>query len=205
MTEFLIETQCLPPVPTFQFLRQKGNIRIEVHENYQKRSFRNRFHVAGPNGLESFTIPLRKGKNQGQDISNVKIAYDEDWVRQLSEMLQTNYGSAPFYHHYIDELMEIFNLEISNLLDLNMSLLEWAMKHLRWDYPIFKSSEYQSTLEVGIEDLRNRITPKSLKSREADVIYNQVYEERHGFIPNLSILDMIMCCGPESTSLIQSK
>ncbi|MFT4565424.1 MAG: hypothetical protein ACI9FN_000377, partial [Saprospiraceae bacterium] len=64
MTDFLIESQCLAPVPTYQILRHKDNAIIEVHENYQKRSFRNRFIVAGPNGIEGFTIPLMKGKNQ---------------------------------------------------------------------------------------------------------------------------------------------
>ena len=96
MSEPLIESQCLPPIPSLQRFFQKKTVWIEVHENYQKRSFRNRFQLAGPNGVERFSIPLAKGKNQGQQISQVQIAYDDDWIRTLSGMFQTNYGSARF-------------------------------------------------------------------------------------------------------------
>ncbi len=202
MTEFLIESQCLAPVPTYQILRHKDNAIIEVHENYQKRSFRNRFLVAGPNSIEGFTIPLVKGKNQRMKISSVQIAYDEDWMRDLSRMLQTNYGSAPFYQHYIDSLQSVFDRREQYLLDLNMNLLQWTLKVLRLNTTLQRSNEYQSTPSSEVLDLRNDITPKSLKERKTNVIYNQVYEERHGFIPNLSILDMIMCCGPETASLL---
>lgn len=203
MNEFLIESQCLPPVPTYQILRQNNAVRIEIHENYQKRSFRNRFYLAGPNGVNAFSIPLAKGKNQKQKISKVQVAYDEDWIRNLSGLLQTNYGSAPFFHHYIDGLMDVFKKEERYLLDLNMSLLSWTLKTLRMDASVLYTSEYSVNIEDPSTDMRNMITPKSLKSRASEVIYNQVYEERSGFIPNLSILDMIMCCGPESASLLQ--
>ena len=202
MNEFLIESQCLPPVPTYQILRQNDAVKIEIHENYQKRSFRNRFYLAGPNGVNAFTIPLAKGKNQKQKISKVQVAYDEDWIRNLSGLLQTNYGSAPFFHHYIDSLMDVFKKEEPYLLNLNMNLLNWTLKTLRIETPILTSLEYRVNTEEA-QDMRNTFTPKTLKSYEANVIYNQVYEERGGFIPNLSILDMIMCCGPESASILQ--
>lgn len=205
MSEPLIESQCLPPIPSLQRFFQKKTVWIEVHENYQKRSFRNRFQLAGPNGVERFSIPLAKGKNQGQQISQVQIAYDDDWIRTLSGMFQTNYGSAPFYEHYIQGLMSIFLKEEPLLLDLNMNLLTWVIKVIKVDISIKTTIVYEPNPLNDYQDLRNEITPKSLNSQESTLIYNQVYEEKHGFIPNLSILDMIMCCGPESASLLQSK
>ena len=101
--------------------------------------------------------------------------------------------------------MSIFLKEEPLLLDLNMNLLTWVIKVIKVDISIKTTIVYEPNPLNDYQDLRNEITPKSLNSQESTLIYNQVYEEKHGFIPNLSILDMIMCCGPESASLLQSK
>lgn len=199
MTHILIETQCLPPVPLFQLLRHIDVLRIEAYEHYQKRSFRNRIYLAGPQGLEIFTIPLKKGKHQAQDITNVAIAYDEDWIRRFTRLLQSNYGSAPYYHHYIDQIVQILHQQHQLLLYLNMSLLRWVLHTLQIPCQLQLSQNYNlGDRDPLLRDLRNTITPKAINPCDKTVNYNQVYEDRHGFIPNLSILDMIMCCGPES-------
>lgn len=202
----LTESQCCPPISFFQEIMHHDILIIERHENYQKRSYRNRFYLNSPQGKFLFSIPLAKGKNEQQKITNVSISYDEDWIQLLSKIMQTNYSSAPYYEFYIDEFMDIMNTKFELLIDLNYSLLRWILKVIGIDdLELRETNKYEAVISLPIFDYRNKNRPNQYFSSSKSVVqYGQVFEERNNFIPKLSIIDMIFCCGPETLSIIKN-
>jgi hypothetical protein len=201
----LVESQCCPPISLFQWIIEHDTILIEQHENYQKRSYRNRFYINGPQGKLLFSIPLCKGKNEQQNIKAVEISYQDSWDIQLSKIVQTNYGSAPYFDFYCDSLLSIFTARPKYLFDLNTQLLKWILKSTQLDKNIEFTRVYDPTPQGEIVDLRNKIRPnKDIVTSKKKVQYAQVHEEMNKFIEDLSILDMIFCCGPETVSIIKS-
>lgn len=195
----LIESQFCPPTSVILQMVTHGDVMIEAHEHYQKRSYRNRIHLAGPQGVSTFSIPLRKGKNAQTSIQDVLISYDDDWIRQLAGLLQTNYGSAPFYEYYIEDLLGIFKREYTLIFELNMALLQYFIQTLDLSISVSTSVEYDANPSTAL-DLRGS---SSLRDPDKSApYYRQVYEYAHGFLPDLSIIDMLFCCGPESKMVL---
>jgi hypothetical protein len=187
-----------PPIPWFKALWQASEAHLEQHEHYQKGSFRNRCQIATANGLQTLTVPLRKGKNQQQPIREVHIAYDEPWQIQHWRAIVTAYGSSPFFEHYAHLFEPFFKGKRHELLwDWNYDLLQVCLKILRANTPISLSDAYEA-LPVGFLDYRNTFHPNARLQYEVGhnpIKYPQVFEDRLGFLPNLSILDLIFCAG----------
>lgn len=174
---------------------------IEAQENYQKKSYRNKCRLIGPNGFCSFSIPLQKGKHNGTAIKKVKISYDEDWSGQFLKLLQSNYSKSPYYDFLIDNLQLILGQNHQYLFDLNMDLLDWIFKFLQFETEIKLTESYYTTAEESIEDLREHFKPGKDSDRSFKP-YAQVFLEKHGFIPHMSILDLLFCCGRESLNYL---
>ena len=212
----IIEVQYFPPIEYFKQLFQFPHVVIEAHENYQKGSYRNRCHIANSTGIQVLSVPLRKGKNAKQPIREVAIAYDMDWQKQHWQSLQTAYGSAPFWEHYAPQLEPFFLKRWDYLFDLNMAILETFLKILKLkntvtvsfstDYEMnFTAKEIIDTPSGARQervDLRNKILPN--KTNFQGEKYAQLFQERTGFLPNLSILDLIFCTGPQALTVIKS-
>ena len=201
----LIELQFLPPINYIAQFFHCDKVIIEQHENYSKRSYRNRCHIAGVNGLIRLSIPLEKGKNEQQPIREVKIAYHEPWQRQHWFSIQSAYGNAPYFEFYADSLEPIFKQKHRFLFDLNLDLLNWLDEQIQMPAILEFSSEYSVIPGIG-KDFRNKITPKApIRARlDPPTTYNQVFEDKHGFLPNLSILDLLFCTGPQSNLILEA-
>lgn len=177
------------------------HVYIEASEHYQKKSYRNKCRLLGPNGIRSFSIPLIKGKHNGTSIREVKISYDENWSSQLLKLCGSNYRKSPYYDFIIDELSLILKKNHEHLFDLNMELLHWIIRFLELDCEVQFTTEYHKQLGDDIFDMREYFKPgKPLNSPQT--AYPQVFIEKHGFVPNLSILDMLFCCGRESLNYL---
>ena len=200
----LVESQILPPSFVFvEAMRQKGFL-IEQNENYQKKSLRNRFYLASPTGIELSTIPVKKGKAQKKPISEVRISFEEDWVVKLGQRLKTSYGSAPYFLHYFDQLMELFETKFDFLVDLNAQLLQWIIRTMELQVQVEKTASYQEEHNPLNLDWRNKnLSFYHNYSSNDQMVYEQIFEYRHGFIHNLSIIDMLFNAGPESGLLIR--
>ena len=212
----IIEVQYFPPIEYFKQLFQFPHVVIEAHENYQKGSYRNRCHIANSTGIQVLSVPLRKGKNAKQPIREVAIAYDMDWQKQHWQSIRTAYGSAPFWEHYASQLEPLFFKKYDYLFDLNMAILETFLKILKLknsvnisfstDYEFNFNSEGIFVTASGARqegvDLRSKILPNKTSFQEEK--YAQLFQERIGFLPNLSILDLIFCTGPQAMTVIQS-
>ena len=198
----VIETQCLPPTSLFNVLTDTPILILEKHENYQKRSFRNRVYIAGPNGTELLTIPLSSGKNKQLEITKVCISYEEDWPRQWLRQIKNAYSNSPYYIYYIDAIKIILTRKYQYLWEFNHALLNWVIEVIDLEIKIAETSCYKRQTEDNVADFRNRFTPSTSFWQLPATIYNQVYEEKHGFLSNLSVLDMIMCTGPEAKNYL---
>lgn len=207
MTEprsILLELQYFPPVQYFSKLLSYPAVFIERHEHYAKGSYRNRCHIASAQGVQRLSIPLRKGKNQRLPIREVQIAYDEPWQSQHWHAIQSAYGNSPFFDFFADEMEPVFRRKYQFLFELNWDLLQLVARLLRLKSDIRQTESYHVELPDTL-DFREKIHPKKPAADELffPVKYSQVFEDRHGFLPNLSILDLLFCTGGEAAEVLR--
>jgi len=197
--KLLIDLHYLPSVTWFSLFRRYDSCYLEQSETYQKRSFRNRAHIAGANGKQVLSIPLAKGKNEGQLITEVRIAYRENWQQQHWQSIQSAYGKSPFFEYYEELFKEATFQEATYLVEYNLNWLGVVLKILKWKGIFRFTSDYEINPPEAFFDARSLIHPKKeLPSSITIKPYGQVFEEVHGFLPNLSILDLLCCTGPEA-------
>jgi hypothetical protein len=194
------ELHYLPCIAVFQHFLAAEIIYLEAHEHYQKRSYRNRAHIVGANGLQRLSIPLKKGKNQQQPIREVQLAQHESWSKQHWQSIISAYGNAPFFPYYADDLASVFNQTYDKLWDFNLDILQLLFRLLQWNTPLQYTDEYHRTYPAHVQDIRNQIRPATTTDLNPVHFptYPQVFTERHGFLANLSILDLLFCQGPQA-------
>lgn len=200
----VIELAYLPPVSWMSLWWNLPDLEIEACEHFQKGSYRNRCHIAGPNGVQRLSIPLYKGKHQQTPIREVRISYEIAWQRQHWRSIEAAYGNAPYFLHYADGLRPFYEKKQVYLFDFNLELLEWVLK--KWgNTRVLRLTE--SYLPAGMlrEDFRGRVDPQTPGSAPwfAPQPYSQVFQERFGFLPDLSALDLLFCCGKQGSSVLE--
>ncbi len=203
----LLELQYLPSIQYVTKLLQYPTVWIEQHENYSKGSYRNRCHLASAQGLLRLSIPLAGGKHQQQPIREVKIAYKEPWQSQHWTAIKSAYGKSPFFEYYADFFQPLFQKKYTYLWDWNWDLLQQILQVVAIDTNIQLTEQFDKKPKDGILDFRNSISPKPsrhvLDKSYKIAQYVQVFEEKHGFLPDLSILDLLFCSGPEAVVYLQ--
>ncbi len=196
-----------PPVSWLSVLWQAGEVTLEACENYQKGSLRNRCYLAGPNGVQRLSTPLETGKHQQKPVREVRIAYDEPWPRQHWRSIRTAYGNAPFFEHYADELRPFFEKRFDFLFDLNLEILHFLLRKFGWPGTLQFSTQYVAPGQLPAEGDFRRVFSGDLDSLPPwfqPVPYSQVFTERHGFVANLSALDLLFCCGKQAGEVLST-
>ena len=194
----LLELHCFPTAAYFHILSFSDLVLIESHENYNKRSFRNRIRLLSSQGIFHFSIPLKKGKNKQMPILKVEICYDESWQDRLWKTLKTQYNSAPFFDHYSSFLYEMVFYTCSTLYEYNWNILSQLIKLLAMDVRIASTVEFIKE-RSDIVDLRNII---KLKSNLSCPAYPQVFHHEKHLESDLSIIDLLVNLGPESKTYL---
>ncbi len=204
----LLELQYWPPVQYFTKFILYPQVQLEQREHYRKGSYRNRCCIASANGLLRLSVPLMKGKNEQQPIREVRIAGREDWQYQHWKSIRTAYNRSPFFEHYSDTIKPLFQKKYDLLFDLNQEILQTMLSILSIRAEPVLTKTYDAMPAEGIVDFRNGISPKvqyALADPHFDARpYPQVFEEKHGFFPNLSILDLLFCCGPQALAVLKN-
>ena len=166
-------------------------------------SFRNRCLIAGAQGIISLSVPLHEGRNQQLPMNEVLISETENWQARHFKSIQSAYNRSPFFEYYQDEFQMLYQKPFLNLAEWNLSCLKWLKEKLDWSAEIRmteKSIPYQAD---GFDEQRNHVLPKNY-SQWNPVKYRQVFEERTGFFPNLSILDLLFNTGKEACELLRN-
>lgn len=201
----LIETQYFPSISFYKALTNHDNLLIERCEHYHKLSYRNRCYIAGPNGSILLSVPLARGKNQRTVMKDVRISNADRWQALHWKTLVSAYRRSPWFEYYEDELGMLYEKPVSFLLDWNITCLEWANKIIGVHPPVTFTDEYLKSYEADshITDARDVIKPSEKEIAEDTVRYTQVFQDRVGFLPDLSILDLIFCEGKRSLELLK--
>jgi WbqC-like protein family len=203
----LLETQYCPPIQTFAAIAKADLLLIEQYENYQKGAYRNRCHIATANGPLALSIPLAKGKNQQTPIREVEMDLKTAWPQQHWKAINLAYRSAPFFDHYAPKLAPFWlENEETRLFDFNQKLLRQFVKLLKLETELGLSSDFRQNGDPGVLNLCHTILPKNNGTTELEptIKYGQVFEDRQGFLPDLSVLDLLFCCGPQAKLLMVS-
>jgi hypothetical protein len=199
----VFELQYFPPVSFFSTLFGETYFYLDIYEIYRKMSFRNRCLIAGAQGTISLSVPLEQGRNQQLPVNEVRISHTEKWQSRHFKSIRSAYNKSPFFDFYQDELELIYNRPFELLADWNICCLEWVKEKLSWQTEIRYTKSAVPFQTDGIRDLRSRVLPKNFMKWEP-VKYRQVFEERTGFLPNLSILDLLFNCGPRTSELLRN-
>jgi hypothetical protein len=164
-------------------------------------SFRNRYIIATANGLCQLSIPLLGGRDQKTMIQDIKINNSTNWRLAHWRTLLSAYNKAPYFEYYAEELKDLIFSEEEFLFSFNCKILDWVCKMLTVNVLIGLTEEFFISYPPG-SDYRNRFLPKSFQQQAPVLHYQQVFQERIGFQPNLSILDLILCEGPNAIHLL---
>ena len=192
------------PIQWYSKLFLYPEISIEQHEHYIKQTWRNRCRIAGPNGIQDLVIPVHLNGNH-TPIKEVKIDYDGIWQRQHWQSIRSAYGNSPFFDYYAEYFSPFYEKKIWNkLVDYNSEIISLTLKLLKVNAKISPTTDYSDSIE-NCRDYRQLISPKKTIEEDPEFIskrYVQVFEERNGFLPNLSIIDLLCCNGPASREIL---
>jgi hypothetical protein len=181
-----------------------SNILFEQYDSFPKASFRNRCVIAGSNGLVNLSVPLVQGRDKQALTKDARIDYSGRWQKEHMRTLVSCYNRSPFFEYYRDDVEKLLEERQEFLLDKNLRILEWLQKILRRELQFSLTETYLKQYDPSYTDLRGRELPKNFQLVNAPVRYTQVFEDRIGFQPNLSILDLLFCAGPDTGRLLQS-
>ena len=192
-----------PSISHYTAMVQAEEITFEVEDNFQKQTNRNRMYIYSPNGLQLLNIPVKHSKEKHQKFKDTRIENDFDWQKNHFKSLEAAYRTSPFFEFFEDDFAPIFEKKHEFMMDLNFQIFEIVNECLGIDLPFTKTNEYFHEIEDKT-DFRYLVNGK--KDTFVNDEYTQVFEEKHGFIPNLSILDLLFNEGRHAKEyLLQQK
>jgi hypothetical protein len=169
-------------------MSQADSIMFEMEDNFQKQTNRNRMYIYSPNGIQLLNIPIKHSKEAHQRTKDVKLETAFDWQKQHFKSLEAAYRTSPFFEYFEDEIYPIFTKKHTFLMDLNLESMEMVAKCLKMKLEYSKTTEYFHEV-TDFNDLR--ILANGKKDTATFESYTQVFGDKHGFLNNLSILDLL--------------
>ena len=215
----LLSTAYFPPIEYFVAVANSARVEIECGEMYQKQSYRTRCHINGANGLLVLTLPVLRSAAKGEEsshkipVAQLKIDYSKPWLLQHKRALEAAYMSSPFFEYYMDDLYAVLDSGEESLLAMNTRLVHTISELIGIQTPIvmsdgnFIAPGSQLLQERGISDFRDSIHPKKpallMEKLQMNKPYWQVFTNKQGFVPNLSVLDLLFNEGPNAISYLE--
>ena len=180
-----------------KFINQT-NVYFSAYENYFRALHLNRMKLMGANGPLPLSVPLEGGRDQKVKWKDVKINYAEPWQRIHWRGIHDNYRKAPWFEDYAPDLEQLFLRKEKYLLDLNLKTMDYCLQRLKLKVDILSYSEEEAAKMISRRPEKSEPIPS-----ENFPVYQQVFSERHGFVPNLGILDLLFCEGPLATDYLR--
>ncbi|MFD1063485.1 WbqC family protein [Winogradskyella litorisediminis] len=203
ITMSLIHPTYFPNIAHISAIVSETKLVFEVCDNYQKQTFRNRTEIYGANGKLALTVPVSYTQKNRQQYKDVRISKTENWQSQHLKSLDSAYKMSPFYEFYIDDLMPLFIEEFDFLLDVNLKCFELLSDCLEIAIPFTLTEEFIHPKEAD-NDFRSLANAKIASEFSFDN-YTQVFTEKHGFLSNLSVLDVLFNEGPNAMNYLTSQ
>jgi hypothetical protein len=186
--DLLLHPTYFPSISHFVAMAQADTVTFEMEDNFQKQTNRNRMYIYSPNGTQLLNIPIKHSKESHQKTKDIRLETAFDWQKQHFKSLEAAYRSSPFFEYFEYEIAVIFQKKHSFLMDLNLETIAIVSKCLRMDLQYKETTTYFHEA-TGLSDFRYLANGKKDHSRFEN--YTQVFGEKHGFINNLSILDLL--------------
>jgi len=203
MTHTLLPLAYAGPIAHWIPICKQQPILWEVEDFYQKQTYRNRMEIHAANGKLMLSIPIQHlGYDGHQKYKDVQIANEFPWQRNHLLSLKTAYQSSPYFEYYEEDIAPLYQNTYASLLAFNKHVMETLCELLQIQAPQKTTNTYKK--ESPHHDLRNLIDAKTTK-KTTDFEYTQIFSDKNGFIPNLSILDLLFNMGPETVTLLQSR
>lgn len=188
--DILIHPTYFPSISHFVALTQSERITFETADNFQKQTNRNRTYIYSPNGIQLLNIPVKHSKLSHQKTKDIQIENDFEWQKQHFKSLEAAYRSSPFFEYFEDDIRPIFEKKHTFLLDLNFETFDFILKSMRLKLEYETTTEYFQEVDTTIiTDFRELANGK--KDTSEFESYTQVFDDKHGFINNLSVLDVL--------------
>lgn len=200
----LLHPTYFPSISHFVAMAQSEEITFEVEDNFQKQTNRNRTYIYSPNGIQLLNIPVKHSKLSHQKTKDIQIENDFDWQKQHFKSLEAAYRSSPFFEYFEDDIRPIFEKKHNFLLDLNFETLDFITKSMRLKL------DYKTTVEYFQEVDSNKVTDfrflaNGKKDNSIFESYTQVFDDKYGFINNLSVLDLLFNEGKFALDYLKSQ
>lgn len=203
MTTALLQTTYFGPIQWYQKLCSFDRCLVEQHDSYQKQTYRNRCIIATANGQQALTVPVEH-TDEKTLVKDLRISDHNQWRRIHWNALQSAYSESPFFDYYADDIRPFFEKRYTFLVDFNEEIRQTICQLIDIHPEVEYSKEYVQEYPNDYRSVINAKHPQpdpDFKSEE----YWQVFSRKHGFQPNLSILDLLFCMGPESIFYLNIK
>ena len=200
----LLPSTYLGPVSYFAHIVSPGKTLLDLHEHYIKQTYRNRCRILTANGVLNLIIPVIKVNGNHTRVQDVVIDYSEKWQINHWRAIESAYNNAPFFLYYREELEPIYRKTFRLLAEFNSALLKTIMTVIGIEKEIAWAEAYVQAKAPDDADLRGGFSPKQQNSPVNFPAYSQVFSERSGFQPDLSIVDLLFNLGPDTKDYLLS-
>lgn len=188
MNNILIHPSYFPSISHFVAIAQADLVTFEMEDNFQKQTNRNRMFIYSPNGIQLLNVPVKHTKERHQRIKEIRIENDFNWQKQHFKSLEAAYRTSPFFEYFEDAITPIFQKKHSFLMDLNLETMSIVSQCLKLEFDYDETAEYFHEVPDK-KDFRNLINGKKDTSQVEP--YTQVFGDKHGYLNNLSVLDLL--------------
>lgn len=202
MDTVYLSTAYLAPIEYYSKLYHSDNIVIEKQCHYIKQTYRNRCKIAAANGIQTLSIPIEKPKSPKAFTKDILIAEHGNWRHIHWNAIVSAYNSSPFFEYFEDDFRPFYEKKFTFLFDFNEQLREMICSLLDISVQLAYSNQYETDFSGNETDLRELIHPKKPPVTTEFKPYYQIFEQKNGFLSNLSIIDLLFNMGPESILIL---
>jgi len=207
LSTVLLSTSYLGPIQYYSKLLSADAVILERFEHFPKQTYRNRCVIYSANGPQALSIPVSKSKENKIYTKDIRIDYSMNWQKIHFKAIESAYRCSPFYQYYIDDIIPFYEKQYQFLYDLNLIILSKTLQTIGLQCNIAETEKYINILPSDYLDYREFIHPKKRMyipdNSFQPPVYQQVFEPKHEFIANLSIIDLLFNTGPETLTLLK--